>query len=76
METIKLQVDEGTWSKAKQVAEARHCTVEDLIRELIDQLTTAAATKDPLWGMMADEPDLMDQVLDSALRARSEDALR
>ena len=42
METIELQVDEGTWSKAKQMAEARRCTVEDLIRELIDQLTKAA----------------------------------
>ncbi|MBT4497807.1 MAG: hypothetical protein HOC74_08805 [Gemmatimonadetes bacterium] len=76
METIELQVDEGTWSKAKQMAEARHCTVEDLIRELINQLTAATATKDSLLGMMADEPDLMDQVLDSALQARSKDALR
>ena len=76
METIELQVDEGTWSKAKQMAEARHCTVEDLIRELINQLTTATTTKDALMGMMADEPDLMDQVLDSALRARSRDSLR
>lgn len=76
METIELQVDEGTWSKAKQMAEVRRCTVEDLIRELIDQLTAAATKKDPLLGMMADEPDLMDQVLDSALQARSEDSLR
>mgnify|MGYP003973774869 CR=1 FL=1 len=76
METIELQVDEGPWSKAKQMAEARHCTVEDLIRELINQLTAATATKDSLLGMMADEPDLMDQVLDSALQARSKDALR
>ena len=50
--------------------------VEDLIRELINQLTAATATKDSLLGMMADEPDLMDQVLDSALQARSKDALR
>ena len=76
METIELQIDEKTAARARQLAEQRHCSLEDLVREIIEQLGSFGGTVDPLLGMFADEADLVDQVVDSALKAREEHPLR
>src|SRR5690348_12058799 len=76
MPTIQLQIDKETLEKAQQLARNRHVAVEDLISELIGQLTTAAATDDPFLGMLADEPELADQVTELAMAARERDPWR
>ena len=70
MEKIDLQLDEQTLERARRLAESRHCTLEELIREAIEQLGVTKAASDPFLGMLADEPELMDQVTELAMRAR------
>ena len=76
METIELQLDEQTLERARQFAESRRCTLEELISEIIGQLGTAGAESDPFLGMFAGEPELMDQVVASAMKAREDHPLR
>ncbi len=76
MESIELELDKQTVERARQVAEARRCTLEELITEIIEQLGTARAEKDPFLGMFADEPEVIDQVVESAMQAREKHPLR
>lgn len=76
MTTIELQLDKQTLERAQRVATLRRSTLEALIKEIIDLLAGAEGTGDPIVGMFAQEPELMDQVLDSAMRARETDSLR
>jgi len=76
MTTIELQLDKQTLERAQRVATLRRSTLEALIKEIIDLLAGAEGTGDPIVGMFAQEPELMDQVLDSAMRARETDPLR
>jgi hypothetical protein len=72
MKTIKLQLDEQTLERAQRVAKIRHRTLEELIQEIISQLGEAEAANDPFLGMFAHEPELVDQVIESVMKAREE----
>lgn len=74
MKTIELQLDEETLERAQRLAEARRCTLEQLIKELL--APPAKPNGDPFLGMWAAEPDLVDQVVEAALRAREAHPLR
>jgi len=76
MTTIELQLDEQTLERARRVAMLRRSTLEALIKEIIDLLAVAEGTGDPIVGMFAQEPELIDQVLDSAMKAREKHPLR
>lgn len=76
MTTIKLQLDDKTLEQVKLIAERRRATVETFIQDLIQRLVDIEAEDDPLLGMFAQEPDLMDAVITSALQARETDPLR
>lgn len=76
MERIELQLDGRTLERARRLAESRRCTLEQLIKEIIEQLEVAEAANDPFLGMLAQEPELMDQVIELAMRAREEHPLR
>jgi len=73
---IELQLDEQTLERARNVAMRRRSTLEALIVEIIDLLAGAEGTDDPILGMFAQEPGLIDQVLDSAMNAREMHPLR
>jgi hypothetical protein len=74
--TIELQLDEQTLERARNVATRRRSTVEALIVEIIELLAGAEGTDDPILGMFAQEPELIDQVLGSAMAARETHPLR
>jgi hypothetical protein len=74
--TVELQLDEQTLQRARDVATRRRSTLEALIAEIIGLLAGAEEAKDPLLGMFAREPDLIDQVVDSVLSARESHPLR
>jgi hypothetical protein len=74
--TIELQLDERTLERARNVATRRHSSLEALIAEIIDLLARIEDTEDPLLGMFSQEPDLIDQVLNSAMSARETHPLR
>ncbi len=76
METIELELDEQTIERARHIAALRHSTLEELIRDVIELLTAAEGSPDPLLGMFAQEAALIDQVLDQAMTARETDPLR
>lgn len=76
MEKLELQLDEQTLARALQLAASRHCTLKDLIKQIIEQLGADEAANDPILGMFADEPELMDQVMESAMTARELHPLR
>lgn len=73
---IELQLDEYTLELARRAAESRHSTLETLIQEIIKLLAASEATDDSIVGMFAQEPELLDHVLESAMAAREHDSLR
>lgn len=76
METIELKLDPETLKRAKKLAEMRQYTLEAFLGEIIENLGSISSEKDPLLGMFADEPELMDQIVESTLQAREVDPLR
>jgi hypothetical protein len=76
MKTIRLQLDEQTLERAWRITKLRHRTLEELIQEIISQLGEAETANDPFLGMFAHEPELVDQVTESAMKAREEHPLK
>lgn len=76
MTIVELQLDEQTLERAQKVAALRRSTLEALIAEIIGLLAGDQESDDPLMGMFSQEPDLMDQVINSAMSARETDPLR
>jgi hypothetical protein len=76
MTIIELQLDEKTLERAQRIATLRQSSLEALIREIIDLLAGAEETSDPLVGMFAREPELIDDVLAAAMTAREIHPLR
>ena len=76
MGRIELQLDKETFERVRRLAESRRCSIEQLIKEVVELLGVAEATIDPFLGMCAREADLVDQVIESAMRAREEHPLR
>jgi hypothetical protein len=76
MGRIELELEEQTLERARRLAEAHRCTVEQLIKEMIEHLGAPTTTDDVFLGMFAQEPELIDQVVESAMRAREEHPLR
>ena len=76
MEKIELKLEGQTLERVQRLAESRRCTVEQLIKEVIEHLAGATTTDDVFLGMFAEEPELIDQVVESAMQAREEHPLR
>ena len=76
MTIVKLHLDDQTFERIKQIAAGRRATVETLLQDLVQHLVTIETTADPILGMFAQEPDLMDAVTASAMSARETDPLR
>jgi hypothetical protein len=76
MTKIEVQLDEQTLARAMKLAESRHCTLDELIRDMIENLEAFEVGDEPFLGMFADEPDLIDQVMESVMMAREAHPLR
>ncbi|MGI8554304.1 MAG: hypothetical protein ACR2PL_26495 [Dehalococcoidia bacterium] len=68
--TLELQIDEDLLEKAYRQADARGCSLEDVIRAFLRQMTVPEVANDPIWGMFRDEPALEDQVLEEIMKDR------
>ncbi len=75
MAKIELELNDAVLERARRLAETRHSTLDNLINDVLDQ-TTAQAESDPLLGLFAEEPELVDQLLESAMQAREKHPLR
>ncbi len=76
MQRIELELDEKTVARARQLAERRNCSLNQLIKDFIEQEARPATSADTVLGMFADEPELLDEVIESAMYARERDPLR
>jgi hypothetical protein len=76
VETIELQLDEQTLAHARRLAAARHVSVEELLKEALSHLGVPPTVEDPITGMFADEPELLDQIVEEAMQARERDPFR
>jgi hypothetical protein len=72
---VKLDLDNQTFESVQRIAVRRRATVETLIQDLVQRLVVIETTDDPLLGMFAQEPDLMDAVTAAATSARETDPL-
>jgi hypothetical protein len=76
MTIVELQLDEKTIERAQRVALHRQSTLEDLLQELIEVLAGSGPVDDPFLGMFAHNPELIDQIVESAMAAREQHPLR
>lgn len=76
MPTVERELDDRTLELAERAARAQRCTVEQLVRDLLEKLASSRQVEDRWLGMLADEPDLADVVVESAMAARETQPLR
>jgi hypothetical protein len=71
VETIELQLDEQMLDLAPWLAELRHSSLSELIAEAINKLAEAEPPKDRILGMFADEPEIVDEILEEIMSERT-----
>jgi hypothetical protein len=76
MKKIELELDEQMFEQAQLLAAAQRFTLEAWLQQLIERQIIVAAAEDPVLGMFVDEPDLIDEIVDSAMQAREIHPLR
>lgn len=84
METIELHLNSQTLARFRQLAIRRRCTLEELIEEMVKQFNTIEETvgqtgkkvNNPVLGLFADEPELMEEVLKDIMNSRETYQLR
>ena len=76
MATIHLDMDEATLGRVQRLADASNCSLEDLLSQIIAELPEQKQPTDSILGLMADEPELVDEILASAMKAREERVAR
>ena len=77
MSQVQLELDDEILARAERLALERGMTIEQLFAKLVEQASRPVdSAPDQVLGLFRDEPDLMDQVTEDALRAREEQPLR
>ena len=70
MKRVAIELDEKTLVRAGELAETRHYSLSELVKDFIEQGTRPAARVDTVLGMFADEPELVNEAIDEAMRVR------
>ncbi|MEQ8463935.1 hypothetical protein [Coleofasciculus sp. E1-EBD-02] len=70
MTKIEVELDQQTLESAKLLAESQQSTLPELIADVIKLLVRQKRTKDPWLGLVADEPELVGEILEEALKNR------
>ena len=76
MTTIELEIEEQTFEQIQRLADSRGCSWQELVKDLLRQAVPPDGTEGVFLGLFADEPELIDQVVEAAMRAREEQPLR
>jgi hypothetical protein len=74
--TLAVNLPTTTYEALQQAAERTHKTTSEIALEAIDTYLQRLGGIDPLLGLFADEPDLIQQTLDDAMRSRETTSLR
>jgi hypothetical protein len=75
MASISIDLDEQTLERAKALASSQQQSVGELLQNVIERFI-GAEPRHPSWGIMRDEPELMDQIVEEAHRHRKERKFR
>ncbi|MFM2061863.1 MAG: hypothetical protein RLZZ507_1533 [Cyanobacteriota bacterium] len=70
MEQINLELDRLTLERAKTLAIVNQSTVSELITTVISRLAEIQEQKDPLMGLYADIPEVVDEIVAEAMEKR------
>jgi hypothetical protein len=76
MESINLSLDPQTLQWARQLAEVRGCTIDELFASFVLQHKHTGEPSDGLIGSLSDEPELVDAILDDVYKTRESQQLR
>ncbi|MBI3465910.1 MAG: hypothetical protein HY000_23075 [Planctomycetes bacterium] len=76
MATEPIQIDERLLARARRLAEDRHCSIDEVLREALDQLECPKRTASSLIGLFADAPEILDEVMEDVYRTREHVELR
>lgn len=70
MEKIELEIDRQTLERVKTLAMLNQSTVSELLTEVMARLAEIQDKKDPLMGLYADLPEVIDEILADAMEKR------
>ena len=70
MEKIELELDRLTFEQAKTLAIVNQSTLTELITHVIERLAEIQEKKDPLMGLYADVPEILDEIVAEAMEKR------
>ena len=76
MKTIELQLDENTFQQAVRLATYYQWTLEELFTQALDKLKTPSLSDDPMFGLFSEEPELIDEIVESAMQTRETQSWR
>ncbi|MCC5629295.1 hypothetical protein [Nostoc sphaeroides] len=70
MEKIELELDRLTFERAKTLAIVNQSTLSELISHVIERLAEVQEKNDPLMGLYADIPEIVDEIVAEAMEKR------
>ena len=70
MEKIEVEVDRLTFERAKTLAIVNQSSLSELITHVIERLAEIQEKKDPLMGLYADVPEIVDEIVAEAMENR------
>ena len=76
MSIDELGLSDDTLKMAARIAQQRHCTVDELIRAILQPIDKPPRPGRGIIGLMSDEPELMDEVMKSVYEDRERRSLR
>jgi len=73
---LELKLPKSTYNALQQAAEQKRKSAGELALDAIQVYLEQPAKIDPLLGLFADDPDLMDEIVADAMRSRENSPLR
>ena len=76
MATEPAPIDERLLERARQLALARNCSVDEILEQALDRLGPPSPASESVIGLLADEPELADRLIEDVYRTRESSQLR
>ena len=73
---VTIDIDEGVYDIIQRMARNRHASPTELIAGCVANFAQAPTCERSVIGLFASEADLLDEVVEDAMRARERDPLR
>jgi hypothetical protein len=76
MATEPMEIDPAVLERARRLAEEAHCSVDEILQKALDEIERRPTARGSIIGLLADDPDLADQILEDVYRTREQSRLR